>query len=362
MPSAAALRLQIETALADRIPAALMPRQKIIRPFAPTGIAALDEVLEGGLPLGAISEMTGPESSGRSSAALSFVSRLTCAGNVCAWIDVCDAFDPESAAAAGADLSRLLWVRCGVSHKNAQPSAEYKFALPDKYLIPAPVKQGLHGGGCGGHPRNEVKGLPEAVSGLLRPETIAPRCAEPQPRKRGPEIDKPRTPKHWTRAERETLAPQPLPQSDLRQARVRTRSGKPWARIEQALRVTDLLLQAGGFSAIVLDMAGIAAEHVSRVPMATWFRYRAAAERTQASVLLLTQHPCTKSSGELLLRFERGAARRDEATVFTGIEHRVEIERQRFVTAPTNVVPLRKPPQRVNAAHWRSQSTWAGAR
>jgi hypothetical protein len=382
MPSAAALRLQIETALADRIPSALTPRSKIIRPFAPTGITALDELLEGGLPLGAITEMVGPESSGRSSAALSFVSRLTRAGNVCAWIDVGDAFDPESAAAASADLSRLLWVRCGVSHKNAQPSAEYKFALPDKYLIPAPVKQGLHGGGCGGHPRNEVKGLPEAVSGLrrlapslsehcysdsapLRPEAIAPRCAEPQPRIRGPRCEfgtcESGTHEHRTRAERGIFAPQPK-QSDLPQARVRTRSGKPWARIEQALRVTDLLLQAGGFSAVVLDMAGIAAEHVSRVPMATWFRYRAAAERTHASVLLLSQHPCTKSSGELLLRFQPGEARRDEATVFTGIGHSVEIERRRFAAAPTNVIPLRKPPQSANAAHWQSQSTWAGAR
>src|SRR6202167_3184746 len=100
MPSAAALRLQIETSLADRIPSALTPRPKIVRPFAPTGIAALDELLEGGLPLGAISEMTGPESSGRSSAALSFVSRLTRAGNVCSWVDVSDTFDPESAVEA----------------------------------------------------------------------------------------------------------------------------------------------------------------------------------------------------------------------------------------------------------------------
>ncbi len=304
--------------------------------------------------------MTGPESSGRSSAALSFVSRLTRARSVCAWIDVCNAFDPESAAAAGVDLSKLLWARCGVSTSNAQPRAEYKFALPEKYLIPAPVKQGLHGGGCGGHPRNEVKGLSQAVSGLLRPESIAPRCAEPQSRKRGPEIDKHRTPDHWARAERETFAPQPKPR--LAQANLRMYAGKPWARIEQALRVTDLLLQAGGFSAIVLDMAGLAAEHVSRVPMATWFRYRAAAERTHASVLLLSQYPCTKSSGELLLRFQPGKARGDEATVFTGIEHRVEIERRRFAAARTNVVPIRKPPQSVNAAHWRSQSTWAGAR
>jgi recombination protein RecA len=343
--SSAALRLQIETALAHRIPSALTPRPRMIRPFAASGVAALDEMLEGGLPLGAISEMSGPECSGRSSVALSFVSQLTRGGRVCAWVDVSDAFDPESAAAAGADLARLLWVRCAVSAARAQPSPKYEFALPEKYLVPAPVKQGVHGGGCGGHPRNEVKGLARAVSSLLRPEAIAPRCAEPQPR---------------MRVERESFAPQPQP--PVQQANLWTRSGKPWSRIEQALRVTDLLLQAGGFSAIVVDMASIAAEYAVRVPLATWFRYRAAAERTQASVLLLTQHSCAKSSAELLLRFQPGEARLDEATVFTGVEHCVEIERRRFETAQPRVVPLRKPPQRQSAAHWRSQATWAGAR
>src|SRR5580700_3890235 len=138
MASAAAIRLQIETALAHRIPSALTPRARIVRPVAPTGVTVLDELLQGGLPLGAISEMTGPESSGRSAVALAFVSGLTRAGSVCAWVDVSDAFDPESAAAANVDLSRLLWVRCGVSveraQTRAQPSADYKFTLPEKYL------------------------------------------------------------------------------------------------------------------------------------------------------------------------------------------------------------------------------------
>ncbi len=345
MPSAAAIRLQIETALAHRIPSALTPRPSIVRPLAPTGVTALDELLGGGLPLGAITEMIGPECSGRSAVALSFASHRTRAGSVCAWVDVSDAFDPESATAAGVDLSRLLWVRCAVASERARPSADYKFALPEKYLVAASAKHSLHGGGCGGHPRNEVKGLADAVSGLLRPEAIAPRCAEPQLK---------------VREERETFAPQQQPRA--LQANLRTRPGKPWARIEQALRVTDLLLQAGGFSVIVLDMAGIAGEYVSRVPMATWFRYRAAAERTQASVLLLTQHRCAKSSGELLLQFQAGEARQDEATVFTGIEHRVAIERRRFAATETNVIPLRKPPQSVSAAHWKSQTTWAGPR
>ncbi len=344
MSSAATLRLQIETALAHRIPSALTPRAKVIRPVAPTGVAELDMLLDGGLPIGALTEMVGPESSGRTAVALSFARGVTRSGSVCAWIDVSDALSPESAAEAGVDLSRLLWVRCGVIEAQVRPREEYTFSLPDKYMVSAPVKKGLHGGGCGGHPRNEVKGMAQAIGGLLHSEAIAPRCAEPQKR---------------MRAERETSSPQSQIQT---QQRYVVRGAKPWARMDQALRVADLVLQAGGFSAVVLDMAGIAPEHVARVPLATWFRYRAAAERTQASVLLLTQHPCAKSSRELMLRFEAGRARRDEVTVFNGIEHHVEVARRRFTETPANVVPLRKPPQRETAARWSSQASWVGGR
>jgi recombination protein RecA len=343
MPSASALRLQIETALARRIPSALTPAPKVIRPVAPTGVPAVDALLDGGLPIGAITEMVGPESSGRTSLALSFVAGITRQGNVAAWVDVSNTLDPESAAAAGVDLSRLLWVRCGVAAAQAEPPAAYRFALPEKFLVPPLAIHGLHGGGCGGHPRNEVKGLAEAVTGLLRPEAFAPRCAEPQRR---------------VRPEREVFEPPAL--RTIQPVRPRPRAGKPWPRMEQALRATDLLLQAGGFSVVVLDMGSLAPEHVSRVPLATWFRYRAAAERTQASVLLLTQHSCAKSSGELLLRFQPGRACDDEATVFTGSAYRLEVERRRFSQAPTNVVPLRKPPRSVSAAEWRSHCTWAG--
>ena len=345
MPSAATIRLQVEAALARKIPSALTPVQKAIRPVAPTGVSEVDALLEGGLPVGAITEMVGAESSGRTSLALSFLASTTRSGSVGAWIDVLNTLDPESAAAAGVDLSRMLWVRCGASAFKPRPAAEYRFALPEKYFVAAATKKGLHGGGCGGHPRGEVKGLADAVGGLLRPEAIAPRCAEPQRR---------------LRPERETFAA--APQLHSQKTKPQAQEGKPWARMEQALRAADLVLQAGGFSVIVLDMAGIAPEYAARVPLATWFRYRAAAERTRASLLLLTQHSCAKSSAELLLRFGLGEARRDESTVFTGIEHRLEVERRRFTRADTNVIPLRKPPQSANAAKWRSQSAWTGVR
>ena len=183
MTSASALRLQIESTLARKIPSALTPAPKMMRPVAATGIEPLDDVLRGGLPIGAISEMVGPECSGRTSMALSFLAQMTQAGKVCCWIDVSNAFDPASAAATGVDLARLLWVRCGVSQTRVQRDAR-NFVLPEKYLIPSPVKKGLHGGGFGPHPRNEVKGLSDAVTGLFQPEAIAPRCAEPQRRAR----------------------------------------------------------------------------------------------------------------------------------------------------------------------------------
>jgi recombination protein RecA len=344
MHSAFAIRLQIESALSQRVPSALTPAPKMVRPAAATGIRALDEVLKGGLPVGAISELVGPECSGRTSVALSFLARITQAAKVCAWIDVSNNLDPSSAAAIGVDLGRLLWVRCGAPQKSLQ-QARNNFALSDKYLVPTPAKKGLHGGGFGPHPRNEARGLSQAVSGLFQQEMIEPHSAEPRSSVR----------------EREQAF-----ESSYRPAQTsHTKSSvpfKPWSRMEQALRTADLLLQGGGFSAIVLDMSSIAPEFISRVPQTTWFRYRAAAERTQSSILLLTQHACAKSSAELLLRLEPGNALCDEATVFSGLEHHVEVVRRRFTEASTNVVPLRKSPQSVNLANWHNRTTWVGRR
>jgi hypothetical protein len=132
--------------------------------------------------------------------------------------------------------------------------------------------------------------------------------------------------------------------------------------MEQAMRATDLLLQAGGFSAIVLDMGGLVPEAVARVPLATWFRYRAAAERTQSSIVLLTQHPCAKSSAELLLRLGPSEALRNETTVFGGLTLNATVERRRFTQSPANVVSIRKSPQSVNAATWQSRTVSAGPR
>jgi hypothetical protein len=78
---------------------------------AATGITALDARLAGGFPRGQLSELVGPRSSARATLTLQLLAAATRRGELTAIIDVLDMFDTPSAAAAGVDLDRLLWIR-----------------------------------------------------------------------------------------------------------------------------------------------------------------------------------------------------------------------------------------------------------
>jgi hypothetical protein len=78
---------------------------------APTGLSSLDQRLGGGFPRGQLSELIGPRSSGRASLLITMLAAATARGELVAVIDSLDMFDPASAAAAGVDLDRLLWIR-----------------------------------------------------------------------------------------------------------------------------------------------------------------------------------------------------------------------------------------------------------
>jgi len=77
----------------------------------PTGLSTIDEPLHGGLRRGQLSEIIGPRSSGRTSILCSLFAAATMRGEVVALVDTHDRFDPGSAAQAGVELSRLLWIR-----------------------------------------------------------------------------------------------------------------------------------------------------------------------------------------------------------------------------------------------------------
>ncbi len=76
-----------------------------------TGLAPIDAQLGGGIPRGRLSELSGPDSSGRTALAVSLLAGVTRSGAVAAFVDLADAFDAASAAACGVELSQVLWVR-----------------------------------------------------------------------------------------------------------------------------------------------------------------------------------------------------------------------------------------------------------
>jgi hypothetical protein len=258
MPSASALRIQIENALERRFPSALTPQPRTIRETASTGIPDVDQLLDGGLPVGAISEITGPLSSGRTSLALAFLAQRTSEDRVCAWVDASDSLDSESAAANGVALKQLLWVRCKNPLQGPQPSERQNFSRSD------------------------------------------------------------------------------FPRSDL--------SSPIFSGLAQALRATDLLLQAGGFAALVLDLGSTAPEHAARVPLATWFRFRQAADRTRCSLLVLAQEPLTQSSAAIVLECSPLTAQSANQTVLSGYSYQVRTARQSSSTKTLSIAGQRKPP------------------
>jgi hypothetical protein len=76
-----------------------------------TNIPSLDAQLGGGFPRGQLSELVGARSSGRTSMLLQMMAAATTRGELVALVDALDMLDVSSAAAAGVDLDRLLWIR-----------------------------------------------------------------------------------------------------------------------------------------------------------------------------------------------------------------------------------------------------------
>ena len=186
-----------------------------------TGIHAID-ALTGGLPRGCLTEIFGPASSGRTSVLLAALGAATQRQEVCALVDVTDAFDPKSAAAAKVALDKLLWVRCG--HER---------------------KQDREGHNCGCADKNSVR------AGALASKRIE-----------GP--------------------------------------------VEQALRVTDLLLQSGGFGMVAIDLSDAPLQMARRIPLTSWFRFQRAVENTPTVLFVVGQVPCAQTCATVLLKLQAG--------------------------------------------------------
>jgi hypothetical protein len=165
--------------------------------LVPLDIPLVDVCLRGGLPRGQLSELAGPCSSGRMTLALQLIAAATQRGELAALVDTCDRLDVASAAAAGVDLDRLLWIR----------------------------------------------GMANGESGRQDP---------------------------------------------------------PYG-IDRALKALNLVLQAGGFGIVAIDLTDVPPVTLKQIPFTTWPRVQRVIEGSDTACVLLTPEPLARSAGGLTL-------------------------------------------------------------
>jgi len=237
----------------------------------PTAIASVDE-LTGGAPRGGLTEICGPASSGRTSLLLALLAQATAREEVCALVDASDAFDPYFAAAAGVDLKRLLWVRCG-------EVSRFKF--------------------------------------------------------------------HVSR--------------DSERRETRNVKRETFAQVEQALRALDLLLQAGGFGLLAMDLGDIPPAIARRIPLTSWFRFRRAVENTATTLVVVEQEASAKSCASLVLK-TRHLVISSEHLVKTGTSptHARLLSGLQLEVEVLNARILQRKPPRSAMATFESRAPWVG--
>lgn len=210
----------------------------------PTGLAPLDGRLGGGFPRGHLSELVGPRSSGRTSLLLQTMAAATARGELVALIDALDMLDAASAAAAGVDVTRLLWVR---GHVVTNP-------------------------------------------GLCRDLNLR--------------------------------------------------------AMEQAVKALGLVLQAGNFGLVVLDVGEAPQEALRRLPFTTWLRLQRMVEGSQTVCLLVGNEPMSRSSAGLSIKLQPSAATeantvaRFHGALFDGLNLEARVARARVQIADTTALPL----------------------
>ena len=196
-------------------------------------VAAIDRCLHGGLPRAHLSELAAPSSAGRTTLLLQLAAAATARGEIVALVDPLDRLDVASAAAAGIDLNRLLWIR-------------------------------------------------------------------------GQAIDRPQ-------------ASGPRPQES----------------IERALKALNLVLQAGGFGVVAIDLADVPASTLKQIPFTTWMRVQRVIEGSDTACVLLTPEPLARSAGGLTMSLAgrttwAGESRQSRRLAGLDVHVRVVSPRRRF--------------------------------
>jgi len=97
--------------------------------------------------------------------------------------------------------------------------------------------------------------------------------------------------------------------------------------LERAFKTTDLLLHAGGFGLVILDLGDVPGKEARRIISSWWYRFRRTVEDKPTVLTVISEEACTRSCAALALELKGDA----------------EWSRATETPAQSNVLPMRKP-------------------
>ena len=111
-------------------------------------------------------------------------------------------------------------------------------------------------------------------------------------------------------------------------------------RLDQTLRIIDLVLQSGGFGMIVIDLGDVPSTALRRIPLASWFRFRRTVEHTPTILLVTASAPCAPSCASLSIQLRANAtySRQNQpahSQLLQGLRIEGELLRSRLPRKPT---------------------------
>jgi recombination protein RecA len=281
------------------------------RPGFFTGIAAFDHDI-GSIPKAALTQVCAPRSmsSGRAAILCSLLAQATDAEEVCALIDAGGCFNPGSAATAGVDLSRLLWVRCGRKTKAA--FAEKSTAHPHPTAVPhAPARP---------HTTLVPRSTTDRDATTDRNATTNSRVTTDY---------QSMTDSRGTNGHHSATGSNRNATSSFRGA-----DAQRMQPVEQAFKAADILIQNGGFGLIAIDLGEIEERLVRKIPLTTWFRFARVIERQPTALVVFATYPAAQGCAALTLHLKNAAARwhtgaHAHAQFFFGLACEVELGKAR---------------------------------
>lgn len=95
--------------------------------------------------------------------------------------------------------------------------------------------------------------------------------------------------------------------------------------MERALKALNLVLQAGGFGVVAIDLADATPSAVRAIPFTTWLRVQRTIEGSDTACVIVAPQPLGRSAGGLTLLVDARARYSRPGTWLSGLDLSVRV-------------------------------------